>query len=105
MSTSIAGTRRLDALDREPALIKRRGLVAGGILDRQTGDAGLDASDYIRVHAPRLVGESPFEIGVERQIDRGVQRGKMIADLVDGDAVVGLADRPREGPHWSRRAP
>ena len=34
--------RRLDALDRESALVQRLGGIAGEILDRQPGNAGLD---------------------------------------------------------------
>ena len=42
-----------------------------------------------------LCGETTLEIGVDGQIDRVAQRGQMIADIVDRDAVIGLADRPR----------
>ena len=38
--------------------------------------------------------KAALEIGVDGQIDRRAQRGEMIADLIDGDAVVGLADGP-----------
>ena len=86
--------RRLDALDREVALVKRLGGIAGGILDRQSGDAGLDRARDIGADLLRLVREAALEIGVDGQIDRGADRGEMIADLIERDAIVSLADRP-----------
>ena len=35
-----------------------------------------------------------LEIGIDGNVDRRADRGEMIADVVDGDAVVGLADGP-----------
>ena len=75
--------RRLDALDRQRALIQRLGRVAGGILDRQAGDAGLDRARDIGGDLVRLVREAALEIGIDGQIDRRAQRGEMIADVVD----------------------
>ena len=40
------------------------------------------------------IGKAAFEIGIDGQIDRRAQRGEMIADLIDGDAVVGPGDGP-----------
>jgi len=40
------------------------------------------------------MGKAAFEIGVDRQIDRRAQRGEMRADIVDGDPIVGLSNRP-----------
>ena len=38
--------------------------------------------------------KAALEIGIDGQIDRGAQRGEMLADLVERDAIVGLSDRP-----------
>ena len=88
------GPRRLDALDRERAVVQRLGLVAGGILDRQPGHADLDRARHVGRDLLRLVREAAFEVGIDGQIDRRAQRGEMIADIVERDVIVGLADRP-----------
>ncbi len=89
-------SRRLDALDRERALVKRLCRVAGGILDRQPGDAGLDRARDVGGDLLRLMRKPALEIGVDGQIDGRAQRGKMSADIVQRDAIVGLCDRPRK---------
>ena len=40
--------------------------------------------------------KATFEIRVDGQIDRTAKRGEMRANLVEGHAIVGLADRPRK---------
>ena len=62
--------RRLDALDRERTLVQRLGGIAGGILDRQAGDAGLDRARDIGADLVGLVRKAALEIGVDGQIDR-----------------------------------
>ena len=42
------------------------------------------------------MGEAVLEVGVDGDIDRGGDRGEMIADVIDGDAVVRLAHGPGE---------
>ena len=69
--------RRLDALDRKRALVERVCLVAGGILDRQPGDAGGNRARDIDGDLLRLVREAALEIGIDGQIDRVAQRGEM----------------------------
>jgi len=75
-------------------VIKRLGGIAGGILDRQARHAGLHPARNIDRNFLRLMGKAAFEIGVDRQIDRRAQRGEMRADIVDGDPIVGLSNRP-----------
>jgi len=88
--------RRPDPRDREVPVIQRRGLVAGRILDRQAGDAGFRRACDILCNALRLDGKAALEVGVDGNIDGGADRREVIADIVDRDAVVGLAHRPRE---------
>ena len=87
---------RLDALDRERPLVKRPCGVSRGILDRQSGDAGLGCARYVGSDFVRLMGEAALEIGVDGQIDRAAQHGEMLQHLLERDAVVGLSDRPRK---------
>ena len=42
------------------------------------------------------MGETVLEIGIDGKVDGRAERGEMIADLVDRDAVIRLADRPGE---------
>ena len=86
--------RRLDAIDRERAIEQRLGGVAGKILDREAGNAGLDRARDVDADLVRLVRKAVLEIGVDGNIDRRADRGEMIADVIDGDAVVGLGDGP-----------
>ena len=69
--------RRLDALDRKAALVKRLCRVAGGILDRQSGDAGLDRARDIGADLSGFMRKAALEIGIDGQIDRRAQRGEM----------------------------
>ena len=87
--------RCLNALDRQRALVQRVRFVAGGILDRQPGDSRGNRARDIDGDFFRLVRKTAFEIGVDGQVDGIAQRGEMFADVVDRDAVVGAADRPR----------
>jgi hypothetical protein len=59
-----------------------------------TGDTPLDRAGDVGPDLFRFVRETALEIGVDRQIDRAAQRFEVPADLVERDAVVGLADRP-----------
>ncbi len=88
--------RRLDAIDGERAIEQRFCVVAGKILDRQTRNAGLHGARDIGADLVRFVRKAVFEVGINRDIDRRADRGQMGADVVDGDAVVGLGDGPGE---------
>ena len=39
--------------------------------------------------------KTAFEVGIDRQVNGVAERSEMFADIIDGDAVVGAADRPR----------
>src|SRR6185437_11956322 len=66
------------------------------VLDREAGNAGLHGAADIDGDLVRFMGKAVLEIGVDGYIDRRADRGQMIADIVDGDAVVGLSDGPGE---------
>ena len=97
--------RRPDAIDRERAIEQRFCVVAGKILDRKAGNAGLHGARDIDADLVRLVRKAVLEIGIDGNIDRRADRGEMSADVVDGDAVVGLADASRQSRRWWKPAP
>ena len=62
--------RGLHARKREVEVVERIGVVAGEILNRQPGDAGLDAARHVLGDVLGFMGEAVLEIGVERQVGR-----------------------------------
>ena len=68
---------RLHARERKIEIVKRIVLVAGRILDRQTGDAGLAAQPHAFGDAVRIVGEAAFEIGIDRNVGDSGQFAQM----------------------------
>src|SRR4029077_15209712 len=86
--------RRPDAIDGKRAIEQRLGVVAGEILDRKAGDAGLDGAGDVDADLVRLMRKTVLEIGIDGNVHRRADRGQMVADVVDGDTVVGLADGP-----------
>jgi hypothetical protein len=90
----VEACRRLITADRKRAIEQRFRVVPGKILDRKAGDASLHGAGDIDADLVRLVRKAVFEVGINRDIDRRADRGEMIADVIDGDAVVGLADGP-----------
>ena len=98
--------RRLDALDRERAID-----TAALPLSPVESSIERPATPVLTARAtltPTLSGsmrKAALEIGIDGQIDRRADRGEMIADVVDGDAVVGLADASRQSPRWWKPAP
>ena len=86
--------RGLDALDRERVLVERLVLVAGGILDREAGDAGAHTALDIVRDLVRLDGKAALEIRIHGDVDGRAQCCQMLTDVVDRDVVVGLADGP-----------
>src|SRR5882757_7323433 len=40
--------------------------------------------------------KAALEVGINGQIDGLAQRGEMLADIVERNAIVGLSDRPRK---------
>jgi hypothetical protein len=65
-----------------------------GILDRKAGHAGLHAACDVGRNGFGIDGEAALEIGIDGNVDGRADRRKMRADLLEADAVVGLADRP-----------
>ena len=59
------------------------GGIAGGILDRQPGHAGLDRARDVGADLVRLVRKAALEIGIDGQIDRRADRGEMLANVVE----------------------
>ena len=86
--------RRPDAIDCERTVEQRLCVVSGKILDRKAGHAGLHGARDIDADLVRLVRKAVLEVGIDGDIDRRADRGEMVADVVDGDAVVGLGDGP-----------
>src|SRR4029453_12704531 len=78
----------------ERTIEQRLCVVSGKILDREAGDAGLHRARDVDADLVRLVRKAVLEIGIDGDIDRRADRGEMIADIIDGDAVVGLAECP-----------
>ncbi len=98
--------RRPDALDRELVLEQRD-------WPHRRWESSIE-SPATPVLTPRatltatlsgLDRKAALEVRVDGNIDRRAHRGQVIADVIDGDAVVGLGDGPGEDPRWSRPAP
>ena len=79
-----------------PALVERLCGISGGILDRQSGDAGLDRACDMGGDFLGFMREAALEIGIDGQIDRAAQRGEMRQHVLEGNAIVGLSDGPRK---------
>src|SRR5262245_29892092 len=86
--------RSLDALDRKRAIEQRLCIVACIILDRETGDAGLHGAADVDAYFLRLMRKAVLEVGIDGNIDGRADRGEMIADIINGNAVVCLSDAP-----------
>ena len=78
------------------------GGVAGRILDRDAGDPGAHRPGHVGRDAVGLDGEATFEIGVDRHLSARGDRAEVGQHLVEGDRVVGPAERPGE-PRACRR--
>ena len=59
--------RRAHTLYRQIEVVERISVVAGGILDRQAGNAGVDTKPDVRRDFVGIVGVAAFEIGVDRE--------------------------------------
>ena len=114
------GPRRLDALDCQGALVQRLGLVAGGILDREAGDAGLHGAGDVLCDALRLDGEAegdpphhrwvPDRRGVDAPArlrpGRRARAHKRLIQSRSGAVAVARATATRCSPkRWSRLTP
>ncbi len=85
--------RGLHAREREVEVVERVGVVAGEVLDRQPGHAGLDAARHVLGHAGGIVREAVLEIAVERHVGRLRDLAEMGEHLVHGLVAVGVALR------------
>lgn len=95
-STRSIAARGADALDRQGAIVERRGLVAGGVLDRQAGDAGCGRAADIRGETVEVGGEPVGEIGVDRHVDGRGDGAEMGQHLIERHGAVGPSRRPGE---------
>ncbi|MNI68823.1 hypothetical protein D3C73_1245370 [compost metagenome] len=68
--------------------------IAGGILDRQAGHAGVDRHRHTLVHRLRAAAETIFEVGVHRQIGRRHHHPQMGEDLIATHRPVRLPVGP-----------
>ena len=92
---SIAARAARDARDRMIEIVERFRLVAGRILDREAGDAGLDAKPHAFGDALRLVRVAALEIGVHRQVGRPRRCSRMWSSITSrGTAPSASPDRP-----------
>ena len=76
------------------AIEQRRGIVAGRILDRQAGDAGLDAAAHVLRHRLRRRGETGEEIRVDRQVGGFDDRADVVEHRLERHGAVGCAETP-----------
>lgn len=82
-------TRGAHPRDRFVEGVQRLRRVAGRILDRQPGDAGVDATADVLLEAVEVTGVAVLEIRVDRQIGRLDDVAAMRQHCVDAHRVVG----------------
>ena len=75
--------RRTDALDRMTEIVEGLARIAGGVLDREPGDAGRDAAPDILGDRFRLMRVARLEIGIHRQVGRRDDLGDMGERVVE----------------------
>ena len=78
--------RRTDALDRKRQFVERRCRFAGGILDRQSRDAGRHTSGNAVCHVGRCHPVSRREVRIDGQVDRGSDLGDVRQASIAGGA-------------------
>jgi hypothetical protein len=90
------GARRLDPRHRLVHVVKGFTLVARGILDRKTGNAGFDAQSYVLGNARGVARVAAFEVRVHRQVRRLDDLTDVGQHRVARDLSVGTAARESE---------
>ena len=87
--------RRAHAFDRQIEIVERIGCLAGEILDRQSGDAGVDAEPDVGRDLVRIDGIAALEIGIDRHVGRLRDLAAMREHHVAGHVAVRIAMRMR----------
>ena len=68
--------------------------IAGGILDRESGDSSGCSEGDVGGDIGWRCGEAPFEIGVDGHVDRCRDRAELGQGFVKRDMIVGPSERP-----------
>ena len=69
---------------------------AGGIFDRESGDARLVRARDVRGHLRRIDGETAFEIGADRHVHAAGDRSEVRERFVQRHSIVRAPHRPGE---------
>ena len=95
--------RGLHAGEREVEIVERLVRIAGRVLDRQAGDAGLDAARHVLGNAFRIVGVAALEVGVDRHVGCVRDLAEMRQHHVARHVAVGIALRMRKAGTGGRQ--
>src|SRR5665811_360823 len=85
--------RGLHAGEREIESVERLFRIAGRILDRQSGDAGRNATRHILGDAGRIVGKAALKVGIERHVGGRGDLAEVSENLIARLLAIGVALR------------
>jgi hypothetical protein len=84
---------KITSLHRQIEIIERIGIVTGGVLDRQSGNTGVDAQPNIRRDFVGIVGVAALKICIERNIRRVCEFTAMREHHIAVHVAIRTADR------------